>query len=125
MSLSRSPADGSPFTLGKNNTMHSHIYLGTGSYVVCLDKRSGKELWRTKLKKTGLLTIAVVDDLVVAHARGSVYGLSKNDGVILWENGLPGLGYNYCIIASDSMSNEASVTQQNVTASIVAERMSD
>ena len=81
--------------------MRKCIYLGLGAHVVCLDVTSGSEWWRTKLANENPLTLVVVDELVIAYAGGSAFGLSRMDGRILWQNKLPGLGYGRCIIATE------------------------
>ncbi len=81
--------------------MKDRIYLGVHRHVLCLDKRTGQELWRTELKRSHLVTVMVAGDVILAHAGGSLFGLRIEDGVILWQNELQGLGYGYCTLASD------------------------
>lgn len=46
------------------------IYLGVGGSVVCLDKRNGNEVWRTKLKTSTIVNVYCDDDKLFAHAGG-------------------------------------------------------
>jgi hypothetical protein len=104
--------------------MQDRIYLGVNRHVLCLDKRTGREVWRTELKRSHLITVMVAGDMLLAHAGGSLFGLRIGDGSILWRNDLPGLGYGYCTLASDgsSASNPAGVhqAQQAQTAAMAA-----
>jgi len=88
--------------------MNDCLYIGIKNSVLCLAKRNGKEIWRTKLKGSTLVNVVVDEDLVYAHARGHLYGLDANTGDLVWENTLPGLGYGHCIIATKD--NQAVVT---------------
>lgn len=82
-------------------TPSKYVYLGIGSYVVCIESSSGAELWRTKLRSSELVSITVLADLIIAHANGHLFGVSKTNGKILWENGLKGLGYGHCFISAE------------------------
>ena len=82
--------------------MSDCIYLGVKCFVVCINKKNGRELWRTKVKSSSLITIVVDGDIVVAHAGGELSGIDKQTGKKLWENGLSGLGYGHCMIATES-----------------------
>jgi outer membrane protein assembly factor BamB len=62
--------------------MQDRIYLGIHRRVLCLDKRTGRETWRTELKRTHLVTFMVVGDMILAHAGGSLYGLRVGDGTL-------------------------------------------
>ncbi|WP_193213318.1 PQQ-binding-like beta-propeller repeat protein [Luteolibacter marinus] len=85
--------------------MKDRIYLGIHKHVVCIDQRSGEEIWRTELKRSHLVTVVLCDDMVIAHAGGHLFGLRASDGHLLWKNELAGLGYGYCIIASDAATS--------------------
>lgn len=109
----------------------NRIYLGIKSRVVCIDRRTGEELWRTQMKKNdGLTTIMVSGEYILAYSRGVLHGLSTETGAVLWTNDLPGLGYGYCLIASATGGNDQAASlnhsasaQQNeaaVTAALTA-----
>ena len=103
--------------------MKDHVYLGIHKHVLCIDKRTGREIWRTELKRTDLVTVAVSEDIILAHAGGELFGLRANDGKILWKNNLPGLGYGYCIIATDAsgtVAQAAAQQTQQAQAAVVA-----
>ncbi|MEQ3697143.1 MAG: PQQ-binding-like beta-propeller repeat protein [Pseudomonadales bacterium] len=80
------------------------LFLGIKSHVVCIDKRDGKELWRTKLKSSTIINVYYEDDQVFAYAGGHLFCLKTRDGSIVWTNTLKGLGYSTCIMASEQQS---------------------
>ncbi len=82
----------------------NNIYLGAKGAVVALDRRDGKDLWRTQLKGSGFVLVVLDADLVLAHSRGLLYALDPGTGSILWENGLEGLGYGHATIASENVN---------------------
>ncbi len=88
-------------------------YLAIKGHVVCIEKATGAERWRTKIKRGSVTTLSDAGDLVLAYGGGHLFGLDKADGRILWENTLPGLGHSYCIIAGAS-------AEQAATAAIAA-----
>lgn len=98
----------------------NYIYLGIKAHVVCINANSGEEIWRTKVKKSELIPIIVLDDLIIAHAHGHLFGLNKKDGAILWENGLKGLGYGYCLMGAEG--NVTTTQMQSFIAHIAAEK---
>lgn len=97
--------------------MNNQIYIGVHSFVVCIDRTSGKEIWRTKLKRSHVLSVVLSDEIVIAHSGGNLFGLRADTGEILWKNDLPGLGYGYCTIAT---STSQSAVQTSVSAAALA-----
>ena len=91
--------------------MNNHLYIGVKGHVVCLDKRTGKELWKTHLKSSGLTNLVIHDDLIVAHTKGELYALKMTDGAILWNNPLDGMGYGHCLIATSSQNTVSILAQ--------------
>ena len=91
--------------------MNEHLYIGVKGHVVCLNKRTGKEIWKTHLKSSGLTNLVIQDDLIVAHTKGELFALKMTDGAILWNNPLTGLGYGYCLIASNSQNAIVTIAQ--------------
>ncbi|WP_298633631.1 PQQ-binding-like beta-propeller repeat protein [uncultured Umboniibacter sp.] len=80
------------------------LFLGIKSHVVCIDKRDGKELWRTKLKSSTITNVYYEDDQVFAYSGGHLVCLNIRDGSVVWTNPLKGLGYSTCIMASEQQS---------------------
>jgi outer membrane protein assembly factor BamB len=91
--------------------MSDIVYLGVKGSVVAIDKRRGKELWRTKLKGAGFTTVLVEDDLIVAHTGGELYGLDPKSGRLIWHNPLPGMGYGLAMLATKGAPNQEVMAQ--------------
>ncbi len=87
-------------------SMQDRFYVGVKRFVLCLDRRTGREIWRTELKNSVLVNLVVDGDMVFAHAGGEMFGLRAEDGALLWRNGFEGLGYGYCLIATQSASSQ-------------------
>jgi outer membrane protein assembly factor BamB len=68
------------------------VVIGVGGHAVSLDAVTGAELWRTKLKSSGVVTIGVAGKRVLAGTGGEVFCLDAYTGRILWRNKLKGLG---------------------------------
>ena len=91
-----------------------NIYIGAKGAVVALDRRDGREIWRTELKGSGFVLVVLDADLVLAHSRGLLYALNSQSGEIVWQNGLEGLGYGHATITSENINagSVMSVIQQ-------------
>lgn len=97
----------------------SNIYLGMAGQIICLDRNSGDEIWRTKLKSSSSLTNLIQNhDRIIAYAGGHIFCLDANSGDILWENELKGLGYGYCMIAGAQQSSGDAQAQAHQTAAV-------
>lgn len=98
---------------------NDYIYLGISGFAVCLMKQNGKEIWRRKLRSWGVnLTNIIVDgETIYVYAGGHLYALDASNGTILWENGLTGLGYSYCIFGTDVRAS-TTAQQQSATAAV-------
>ena len=91
------------------------LYVGMKGNVVALDKRTGQEVWRTKLGGYDLVNILVEEELIFAYAKGHVYCLSFK-GQVLWDNGMPGLGYSMALLASYQSSGQDAAVMKHVKA---------
>lgn len=97
------------------------LFIGIKGYAVCINKKTGVEKWRTKLKNMATVTnICYDNDHVYAYATGHLFCLDLKTGGIKWENDLPGLGHGYCIIASQSDSQQAAVNSSAAQAAAAA-----
>ena len=101
------------------------LFLGISSHVVCLSKKTGEQLWKTKLKSSSIINVYYEDGQVFAYSGGHLFCLLAEDGSILWENPLKGLGYGTCIIASEQqnaavISGQIAAQQAIATSTIVA-----
>jgi outer membrane protein assembly factor BamB len=75
------------------------IVVGIGGYAVAIDRATGSEIWRTKLRGSDFVNVAVDGRDVFASTRGRLYCLDATTGTIRWENELKGLGYGLVGIA--------------------------
>jgi len=100
------------------------LFLGISNHVVCLSKKSGEQLWKTKLKSSSITNVYYESGNVFAYSGGHLFSLNASDGSIVWENPLKGFGYSTCIIASEHQNaaviSSQVATQQAVAASTIA-----
>ena len=80
------------------------LFLGIKGHVLCVDQATGREEWRTKLRSSTITNVVCVGELLHAYAKGHLFALDPKTGDVLWENSLNGLGYGFCIIASEGDS---------------------
>ncbi len=99
------------------------LFLGISNHVVCLSKKKGDQLWKTKLKSSTITNVYYETGNVFAYSGGHLFCLAASDGSIQWENPLKGLGYGACIIASEhqnaSVIASQIATQQALAATTV------
>lgn len=69
-----------------------YLFIGVGGHVVAIDPRSGAEMWRVKLKGSGIATVAVIRGKLYGAAGGELSQIEMATGTILWQNKLKGLG---------------------------------
>ncbi|MGJ8697321.1 MAG: PQQ-binding-like beta-propeller repeat protein [Verrucomicrobiaceae bacterium] len=84
--------------------MDNEFYFGVKGHVVCIDPATGIEKWKTHLKSSYITNLVIHDILIIAHTKGELFGLRKDNGKILWRNPLTGLGYGSLIFATGSQS---------------------
>ena len=96
----------------------SHLYLGINGHVVCIDKSTGEERWKTKLKSSQLTNVCYEEGFVYAYSSGHLFCVNAQTGEQVWENPLKGLGYGYCIIATE---NQSAVVSSNAAAQQAAQ----
>jgi outer membrane protein assembly factor BamB len=80
-------------------TVRDMIFIGIGGYAVALDRATGSEVWRTKLRGSDFVNVAVEGRDVFASTRGRLYCIDATTGTIKWENELKGLGWGLVGIA--------------------------
>ncbi len=100
------------------------LFLGINNHVVCLSKRTGEQLWKTKLRSSTITNVYYETENIFAYSGGHLFCLAASDDSIIWENPLKGLGYGTCIIASEhqntSVISSQIATQQAVAATTIA-----
>ena len=74
------------------------LYLGINSHVVCIDKATGEECWKTKLKSSTITNIYCDDGFIYAYSGGHLFCVDGNNGNSVWKNSLKGMGYGVCIM---------------------------
>ena len=85
-------------------------YMGVKGTVVAVDVATGKERWRTYVRSSTITNVAPCDKVVLVYAKGHLFGLDKENGRILWENQLEGLGYGYGIIGVEGGQSAAATS---------------
>jgi outer membrane protein assembly factor BamB len=68
------------------------LVIGIGSHVVAIERSTGEELWRTRLRHATIVTVHVDGPHVFAGASGELFCLDRASGALLWHNKLRGLG---------------------------------
>src|ERR1051325_1289333 len=85
------------------------LYIGVGGYAVAIDRATGTELWRTKLKGSSFVTVYSDRGGLFAGAKGELFCLDRTAGSILWHNGLSGLGMNVITFSGSAASGTTAV----------------
>ena len=86
------------------------LFIGIKGHVVCLDKQTGNEIWKSKLKGMSITNVIRDDKMIYAYASGHLFCLDADFGKVLWENPLTGYGYGACIFAGDVPAQQAAYT---------------
>ena len=83
------------------------LFVGTHGHVSALDKRTGNELWRTSLPRTGYMIVSIVyeDETLFVGSGGHVFALDPSNGHILWKNKLPGLHHGRVLVTTKRASS--------------------
>lgn len=76
------------------------LFVGIQNVVVALRRRDGVELWRTKLKSGGFVTVLWDGESLFAASNGEVFCLDPVGGSIVWHNRMKGLGTGIVSLAS-------------------------
>ena len=91
------------------NSRLNLLYIGTSRFVAALAPNTGEQRWRSKLPHAGSAIVSLLVGkvyLFVGHA-GYLYSLDKRLGSILWENGLPRMGYHTVLTTMDGASGSS------------------
>jgi outer membrane protein assembly factor BamB len=70
----------------------SLVLTGIKGHVIALDKTTGRELWRTRLKRSDFVNLVTDGDSIFAATSGEVFCLDGATGAVLWNNPMKGLG---------------------------------
>ena len=94
---------------------HYPLFLAIGSHAVALDRATGAELWRRKLKSSSFATVHFDGHSLFAAAGGEVFCLDPPTGEVLWHNRLPRLGHGVVSFGGDASSTLAAATAAQAT----------
>lgn len=81
--------------------MSNLIYVGIQGSALALDNATGTEIWRTKLKSSSFVSVALIDGRLFASSQGELFCLDPATGTVLWHNKLKGLGHGFVTLAGD------------------------
>jgi hypothetical protein len=84
------------------------LFAGIRGHVVAIDKTTGAELWRTKLKGGSFVSVILEDGKVYGATQGEVFCLDPTTGSELWRNKLPKLGLGIVSLAGAAGGNSSS-----------------
>src|SRR5215212_4066871 len=85
------------------------LYIGLGGHVVAIDRATGTEIWRTKLRTSSFVTISVEPDAIYAGANGELYCVDPATGSIRWHNRLKGLGLSVVAFGANISTTAAAI----------------
>jgi outer membrane protein assembly factor BamB len=87
------------------------LIVGIAGCVVALDRATGEEIWRTRLKGD-FANVALIDDALYAAASGELYCLDPATGRVRWNNPLKGLGRGLVTIATADTRQSVVLSQK-------------
>ena len=90
----------------------SFIVIGMAGCAAALDRATGQEIWRTKLKGRDFVNVACVGEDLFATAHGELFCLDPATGKIRWNNPLKGLGFSLITIAAPGSGQSVVVSQK-------------
>lgn len=79
------------------------IYIGVKGSVLALDRATGTELWRTKLKGD-FVNVVLDGGQLYATTQGEISRLDPASGQVVWTNALRGMGLGLVTIATAGSS---------------------
>lgn len=79
--------------------LNGAIFVGIGGSVAALDRATGEEIWRTKLRSNDFVNVTLNGEDLYAAVRGEIYSLDPTTGAVRWKNALKGLGWGLVTIA--------------------------
>lgn len=96
------------------------LYIGLGGHLVAIDRATGAEIWRTKLRSSSFVTISVEPDAVYAGANGELYCVDPATGAIRWHNRLKGLGMSVVAFGGSNVTSPAAAAAAHAAAASAA-----
>jgi outer membrane protein assembly factor BamB len=86
--------------------MKDLVFVGIRGALVALDRTTGTERWRTRLKGQQPILFTLDGPGLYATANGEAFCLDAATGAVLWNNPLKGLGLGLATIALGAMPPE-------------------
>ena len=81
------------------------LFIATNRFICAIAHDTGRELWRTRLPNSGMIvSLLFSDGWLFAGCGGNVYALNPANGRIVWNNGLPGTGYQPVMLVREGSS---------------------
>ena len=74
------------------------LYIGISGSVLALDRATGQEVWRTKLRIGDFVNVVLDEGALFAAVKGELYCLDPATGQVRWKNPLKGLGWGLVTI---------------------------
>jgi outer membrane protein assembly factor BamB len=96
------------------------LFIGISGHALALDRATGQEVWRTKLKGSDFVNITVDGAEVFASSRGEVFCLDAATGALKWQNALKGLGWGLVGIAGTGAATAAESERRRRAAAAAA-----
>jgi hypothetical protein len=88
------------------------IFIGIKGTVLALDRATGQEVWRTKLKGSEFVNVVLLDGDLFATTEGELFCLDASTGRIRWQNPLKGLGLGLVTIAAPDSQQAVSMREK-------------
>jgi outer membrane protein assembly factor BamB len=90
----------------------SLVFTGIKGHVIALDRTTGSEVWRTKLKGTDFVNLVSEGTYIFAGTSGEVFCLDPATGSVLWHNPMKGLGFGLVsLLAANETGNGAALAE--------------
>ena len=85
------------------------VFIGIKRRVLAVDRGSGKTIWETVLGGSpfgdSFVNVVLDGGRLFAYTKGSLFCLDAQDGLVKWENSLPGCGYGIATVTSTAAPN--------------------
>ena len=81
-------------------TVDDLVIIGIKGTVLALDRFSGVEVWRQKLKGCDFTNLTRDGNMIFAAAAGELSCIDATNGQVLWVNPLKGMGFGIVTIAT-------------------------
>jgi len=88
------------------------IFIGIGGTVLALDRATGQEVWRSKLKGADFTNVVLQDEALYAATEGELFCLDPTSGQVRWHNRLKGLGTGLITIGSSGCQQTPVMSQK-------------